>query len=370
MIKFHHTLLFLLVRSTQSRNIAITSDGIALATEARGSQRLITYDALDNQETAHSFGSSLPNNVNRFDDVAVDPNSRARDSTIAFAIDANSGIVCSFNLRERNNSRGVSLDHIGCTTQGVNTSPFVGIAAMGGTVVVSGGTGGASVFTYDEDSGVLSDRATIRNRSLGDIGYPDVTLVTPEIAAFSADVEQGFGVVVSSINTDSKSLTRDRVFLTEDSVEFNFIILPANFPLTSSMYFQEGSGKNYLYVANGGITVQDPQTNGRPRVVDVAPIGFKALTVDVNSERAVAVFGGVITRSRRTSSVYIVLDISDPLDPELVNTEVVSRRSRGGRITGVASAGQSILYVTENSASIGHASLQTIDKSDKIVSFA
>jgi len=370
MVKFQHALLFLLARCTQSRNIVITSDGIALATDARGSKSLITYDALDDQETAHSFGSSLPNNVNGFDDVAVDPNAIARDSTTAFAIDANSGIVCSFNLRERNNSRGVSLDLIGCTTQGVDTSPFVGIAAMGGTVVVSGGVGGASIFTYDEDTGVLSDRATIRNKNLGDIGYPDVTLVTPEIAAFSADVEEGFGVVVTSIDIDSESLTRDRVFPTEDSVEFDFIIQPSNFPLTSSVYFQNDSGKNYLYVANGGITVQDPQTNGNPTVVDVAPNGFKALNVDVNSERAVAVFGGVIQRRRRTSSAYVVLDISDPLNPEFINMEVISRRSRNGRITGVASAGQNILYVTENSASIGHVSLPTIDKSDEIVSFA
>lgn len=358
MVKFHHALLFLLAGCTQARNIVITSDGIALATEANGSTRLISYNTLDDQETPHSFGSSLPSNVRGFDDVAVDPNAMARidpnamgrDSTIAFALDASNGIVCSFNLSELV-SEGVSLNLIGCTTQGVNTAPFVGIAAMGGTVVVSGGTGGASIFTYDEDTGVLSNSATIRNRRLGDTGYPDVTLVTPQIAAISADVPVGFGVVIAGIDIDSQSLTRDRVFPTVDSVGFRLIIQPANFPLTTSVYFQSGSGMKYLYVANGGITVQDPLTNGNPTVVDVAPNGFEALTVDVNSERAVAVLGGVI--QSRGSSAYIILDISDPLNPEFVQMEEFPLTSRDGRITGVASAGQSILYVTENSASIG-----------------
>ncbi len=73
----------------------ITSDGVALATAANGGKDLITYDANTKQETAHSFASSLPNAVGGFDDVAVDPNARAGDSTVAFAIDAGSGIVCS-----------------------------------------------------------------------------------------------------------------------------------------------------------------------------------------------------------------------------------------------------------------------------------
>lgn len=364
MSKFHGALL-LLAACAEARNIAITSDGVAVATTARAGRSLVTYDAATQTETTHNFpSSSLPRNVGGFDDVAVDPSALASDSTTVFALDANSGRVCSFDLSMND---GVSLDLIGCTTQSVRTSPFAGIAAVGGTLVVSGGTGGPSMFTYDQGTGVLSGRSTIRNANFIDIGYPDVTLVTPQVAAFSTDLARGFGVVVSSIDLDAQSISRDREFPIEDSVGFDFLVEPANFPLTTSVYSQ--SGTNYLYAANGGITVQDPLTDGEPTVVEASPNGFRALTVDVNSEQSVAVFGGVLEGRRRSRPAYVVLDISDPLNPEFLGGGTM-RRSRNGRITGVASAGQDVLWVMEDSTTIGRAQLPTRDRGEAFTSFA
>ena len=119
----------------------------------------------------------------------------------------------------------------------------------------------------------------------------------------------------------------------------------ANFPCDSSVYDDVAGGKSYLYVANGQATVQDPRRNRSPTIVRALPAGFEALAVDVNPQRQVAVYGGVIDNGR--SSAYVILDISDPLDPRFVSMEVVKTNGRRGRgrITGVASAGRYIMYV-------------------------
>jgi len=289
--------------------------------------------------------------------VALDSDAMARQGgVVAFAIDASSGLVCSFNLSARSSTRRgeVPLQLIGCTTQRVSTSPFVGIDAQRGTLVVSGGTGGVSTFRYDTSTGRLSSRPTIRNQTLNEIGHPSVTLVSRNIAALCTDTRSGFGITIANINQSSRSLDRSRFFPVENTVNFKYTISPANFPCDSSMYFQN-NGRSYLYVANGPVTVQNPRRNGSPTVVNV-PNGFEALTVDVNSDRSIAVFGGVIQNGAR--SAYLELDISNPLNPRVVTMEVVSGQGRG-RITGIASAGQDIFYVfDDDSSSIGHARIQ------------
>eukprot|EP00984_Skeletonema_dohrnii_P021565 scaffold10816_cov149-Skeletonema_dohrnii-CCMP3373.AAC.5 len=318
--------------AAQARNIVTTNNGIAIATTNQSGLRrsLVTYDANTSQQDVHQF-SNLPNTIRGFDDVALDSDG----DVVAFAIDASSGLVCSFNLSARSSTRRgkVSLQLIGCTTQRVSTSPFVGIDAQRGTLVVSGGTGGVSTFRYDTSTGRLSSRPTIRNQSLNEIGHPSVTLVSRNMAALCTDTRSGFGITIANINQSSRSLDRSR---------------------------------SYLYVANGPVTVQNPRRNGSPTVVNV-PNGFEALTVDVNSDRSIAVFGGVIQNGAR--SAYLELDISDPLNPKVVTMEVVSGQGRG-RITGVASAGQDIFYVfDDDSSSIGHARIQQtlLEDSEKTI---
>ena len=218
---------------------------------------------------------------------------------------------------------------------------------------MSGGTGGVSVFTYNTDTGVLQSNASIRNQDLGlgDIGYPDVTLVTPKLAALSTDARNeatSFGVTMANIDLSQSTLSRRQFFPVEDTVGFNYAIGPANFPCTSSVYTQ--NGESYLYVANGPLTVQNVDTDSTRTVSDL-PTGFEALTVSVNSRRRILVVGGVTNNG--LNSAYVVFDISDPLEPVFVYFSP-NARNDDGRITSIASAGNNIVYVKDGSSEIGH----------------
>lgn len=357
--------LFLLFRSTSlvsllfaafpnncnARNSAITSDSVAIATLASGGRGLVTYDANRSIQTIHNF-PQLANMVSGFDDVAVDPAARARSSdepTFVFALSANSRRVCSFELELKR--RRIFLNQIGCATTQIRTSPYAGLSAIGGSLVVSGGTGGVSIFIYDTTSGVISNSPVVRDQDLGDVGHPDVTLVTPNLVALSTDLRQGFGVTMASFN--GRNLQKSRTFRVQNSNGFKHAIRPSNFPLVSSVYYERErrGGGTYLYVANGSMTVQDPTRNGSPTVIKSVPDEFEALTVDVNSQARVAIFGGVVNQG--ATSAFVILDITRPLNPTFVVMEEISDDG-GGRITSVASSGNNVLYVREGVEGIGH----------------
>lgn len=355
-------LIATLINTSSAQNIAITSDGVAVATLPNG-RGLITYDADRSAGTVHDL-QELDSGVSTFDDVAIDPPSLARsvdEPTFVFALSANSRRVCSFTLEfaesdavelPPEDSSGFLLSPIGCTSTQIRTSPFVGVSAMGGTVIVSGGTGGVSVFTYDTSSGVIEDPPVVLNQDLGDVGHPDVTLVSPNLAALSTDFRQGFGVAIASFN--GSTLQRLRQFDVENTIGFNHIIQPSNFPLVSAVYYEEEvrSGGTYLYVANGPITVQDPTVNGEPAAVQGAPAGFDALTVAVNSASRIAVFGGVIDDG--ASSALVLFNITDPINPNFMSVEAIDHADGGGRVTSVATSGTKILYVRQGIGGVRH----------------
>ena len=166
------------------------------------------------------------------------------------------------------------------------------------------------------------------------IGHPDVTLVSPSLAALSTDFSGGgarFGTQMATIDGGSVVFGAD--FRVEDSLGFDLALGPANFPLVNAAF----QGR-YLYTANGAMQVQDLQTN-TIAVMD-RPAGFEAVTVAVNEARAVAVFGGVAGDSSR----LLVYDLSsDPMDPKI--TTVGSEFDVDGRITSVASGGDVVAYV-------------------------
>lgn len=225
----------------EARNIVSTPDGVAVATTDQGGRRraLVTLDASAAQQQVHEF-PDLPGAVRGFDDVAVDPDLSARDGAVVFAIDANSALVCSFRLsvrraagRARSRDGRVSMSLVGCTAQRVSVAPFVGIAAQGGTLVVSGGTGGASIFRYNIRTGRLDDRPTIRNRDLGEVGHPGVTMISRDTAALCTDAGRSnrsgsseFGVTIANINTGTRSVRDARFFRVPDTVGFNYAIQP------------------------------------------------------------------------------------------------------------------------------------------------
>uniref|UniRef100_A0A7S0AH39 Uncharacterized protein n=1 Tax=Minutocellus polymorphus TaxID=265543 RepID=A0A7S0AH39_9STRA len=343
--------------SSFARNLAITADGIAIGTLTNGARGLVTYDTDTGVETLHNF-PQLANIVVGFDDVAVDPSSLAKSSdepTFVFALSANRGRVCSFEMQGQQPTNEVSISPIGCTTTSVFASPFVGVSAMGGTLIVSGGTGGASVFTYNIETGVISDPPIIRNQRFSDVGYPDVTLVTPTLAAMSTDLRQGFGVAMLEIGRNT--MQRVRQFPIVNTLRFAYTISPCNFPLVSSVYNEDG-GDTYLYVANGPMTVQNPLVDGIPVVISGAPDGFtadfEAVTVDVNSAERIVVFGGVAFGG--ALSGIVIFDVTNPLSPIFIGQDILreSLSDGGGRITSVATHGDDIVYVRQGVDGVGH----------------
>ena len=213
----------------EARNIVATPDGVAVATTDQGGRRrdLVTYG--ESTQQVHQF-PDLPGAVRGFDDVAVDQDSARDGRAIVFAIDADSALVCSFRLSF---DGGVSMRLIGCSTQRVSVNPYVGIAAKGGTVVVSGGTSGVSIFRYNTSTGRLDDRPTIRNRDLGQVGHPGVTMISRDMAALCTDFRRSnrsgsseFGVTIATINTGTRSVRDARFFRVPDTVGFDYAIQP------------------------------------------------------------------------------------------------------------------------------------------------
>ena len=218
----------------EARNIVATPDGVAVATTDQGGRRrdLVTYG--ESAQQVHQF-PDLPGAVRGFDDVAVDQDSARDGRAIVFAIDADSALVCSFRLSFRRQVRDgrVSMRFIGCSTQGVSVNPYVGIAAQGGTLVVSGGTGGVSIFRYNTSTGRLDDRPTIRNRDLGQVGHPGVTMISRDMAALCTDSRRSnrsgsseFGLTIANINTGTRSVRDARFFRVPDTVGFDYAIQP------------------------------------------------------------------------------------------------------------------------------------------------
>jgi len=370
------------------RNIVISSTGLAVATTLGrvtrssivGGTSLVTFDVRTGIERSHSFDNVLPSGIQGFDDVAISEGTatsstgrngrrRNKSSIKVFAIDANSGLLCSFNLRNVN-----SLSFIGCTTRSVASQPFVGIDTNNeGTLVVSGGTGGASVFSYNTNTGVLDNTPSIRNRELGDdIGYPSVTFVNSDEVAFGTDANRGFAVTIATIGGSRRrrTLSRDAQFRVRDTIGFDYFLQPANFPFDSAVYIPQGRNNNnrWLYAANGAITVQNPNGNVRSSrdVSNVVPdrFDFEAVTIDIDSSRSIAVVGGLTNGG--SSSAYVVLDVSQPQNPRFVALNDIGRNNnssggRGsGRITSIATTDGIVLYVREGSNEIGRDNVSSL----------
>lgn len=322
---------------TQSRNVILTQKGYAISTSQSGG--LIT-NAPDGTITE----TSLPKGITGLHDVATDKTNQK----LIFAISATSNRVCSYTLDTSAAAASNPLTLVGCPSTTVSTSPFMGLAVNGGTLVVSGGTGGVSVFTYNIQTGVINTTPVTRNNgSTGVIGYPDVMMVTPRVAAFSTDFTDNprFGTDIVRINLNTGLLTQLRDFRVQDSLNFQFSISPANFPLVNALY---RNGRNrFMYTANGSMTVQNPMENGVLQTLTGAPAGFRAVTVAVNKNRKAVIFG----LWNGTISQVIVYNISNPKRPSAPRVQSVNR-FLSGRITSISSDGMSIVMVGENGNNI------------------
>lgn len=197
----------------------------------------------------------------------------------------------------------------------VAVSPFAGVSAAGGRVVVSGGTSLLSVHDYDA-RGLGTSTGTI---DLG-IGQPDVTISADGREAYvSTDFAsprpggQRFGVTILDISNTTRPSVRARLGMA--GAGFSGSTGPANFAIESALV------RGLVVTAHaGGLSVLEA-TSARLRTT--LALGFGGVNSDAQAA-TVAVVGG---RS------WTTVDFTTPSNPR-----VGARRSLsgGGSATGVA----------------------------------
>jgi len=286
----------------------------------------------NNQFETNDFdGTSV---MTSFADVAIDPT----NESLVFALSTEGLMVCSFLLSETEET----LQLVGCSGT-FSVSPFCGVSAYGGTLMISGGTGGFTVYEYDRQTGQIEDSPALLNQRFpGIIGHPDVVLVDSGLAALSTDFSGGssrFGTQMVTIDAPGASASFGLDYRVQDTLGFDLTVQPANFPLVNAIY-RARDGRTIMYTANGPMQVQDLSSSG-VAVLTGAGTGFSAVTVAVHQAKRLLIVGGVLSAGGSRVFVY---DLSvDPMNPTLVNSQAAGT---GERITSIAAGGNVAAFVT------------------------
>ena len=147
------------------QNIAATSSGVAIGTNG-GNNGLVVSTPIGGERrqlqiTKFGGGVSI---FSSFDDIAIDP----INESLVFALSTASMTVCSFLLDGTTADENSILQLVGCV--GIfSTLPFCGVSAYGGTLMISGGSGGFTIYEYDQQSGTITDTPTVLNQL-----YPNI----------------------------------------------------------------------------------------------------------------------------------------------------------------------------------------------------
>ena len=222
----------------------------------------------------------------------------------------------------------------------VQVSPFAGVSAANGRVVVSGGTGLLSTQSYQTNGTLMGDVSTI---DLGG-GQPDVLVAQDGATAFvSTDFSgffdgQTFGITVIDIEGPNLSIL-DRVGIAGAGFSPGYS-RPANFPVESA---QSG---DKLYVAFGnGVAIFDVSNPSAVQVLATIPIpGANPVNIDVAGDMLYVV-------SNSPDPVLISIDVSglsppiSPLTPIPIQTTSLPS---GSRPLGVAATNTSVVIADED----------------------
>jgi hypothetical protein len=203
----------------------------------------------------------------------------------------------------------------------VEVGPFSGVSAAAGRVAVSGGTGRLSLRSYTRDGRLGAEVATA---DLGR-GQPDVLLAPDASRAFVSTHRFGphFGVTVAELGSEPLSVVpRGAVALDT----FGFTpggAKPASFPIATAL-----AGRVLLVAHAGGLGVVDVADPSAPRLVRVIEVGVEPVALDAR-DGAAALVGS------EPAPLLALVDVRDPLRPELLRTLALPA---GSRPTGVAVA--------------------------------
>jgi len=287
--------LLVVAPTSIAQNLVVTSTDVAVVTPSLNS-KLLPAGPLQNNNPADSI-----------DDVAVD---RATDRI--FAISFSSRSITSWTVNTTDGT--LSLVDAKSFGSDVSLSPFSGISASSGTLILSGGTGGFTVWQYNVTSGVLDETPIAMNQDPGNVvGHPDVLMLDQDTAALSTDFPSGFGTLIVDLST----LQPLRDFRVQNTLGFDLLAGAANFPLVNCLY--TSGDKQYMYTANGALTVQDPFQDG---VLNELDLEVRAFSCDAHPGLGLLVVAGERRSSPGEFSILVYDIRDDPEAPVLVRSRV------------------------------------------------
>jgi hypothetical protein len=323
---------FFFAASVNAANVVITSNQVAVV--ALGTS-LVSRQLPDGDE--HVFEPSAVD-VAGFDDVANDP----LDPSAIYALSTEDSTICRFTIQDN-----AALSPHECVFVFDPVGPFSGISASNGTVAMSGGSEGFTVFDLS-GARPINDTGIFLSVQLPNVvGQYDVLMITPTLAAFSTDFGDSaegkprFGTMIVDLSGDEAQELYN--FGVDLSLEFTFAVEPSNFALENVLY-ETPCGTSFLYTANGVLTIQETFKSNSTKEI-VIP-NFRAVTSAVNQELGLLVLGGADDDAIFQIQVHSLLD---PRSPSLVESfEGV------GRVTSVASAGDVVAYTTVNADGVSY----------------
>jgi hypothetical protein len=307
-------------------NVAISSDGVAIIA-GEGLDGLVSRQLPNGEEQIYAI-QDLTDTITGFDTVTIDPD----NPTLLFALGQNDRQVCSFIIQE-----DASLQVVNCVF-GFLVSPYSGISVKNGSLVVSGGEAGFTVYSYESDA-MISGLVTVGNsellhtKLLNAAMHPNVIHLSQTFAAISTEFDDSsYGTMVVDLTVPEEV----GFFKVQNSLGTNLALPPANFPLQSALYTSLLESQTVIFTANGAMTVQDPFTPDSTRELTLP--GFSVFTLAVNQEKHMLVLGGVDDDSGNFR--IEIYSIANPTQPEKYFVAAT------GRLTSVATQGDLVVYTT------------------------
>ena len=317
------SLLLVIAFAIAGRTALVSARNIAIAGEANVVVLSNPFSIQQQGPNGTLTSIQLPTGISSFADVSVDPT----DQQKVFALSTVNQRVCSFLLSDDN----TNLNMVNCEGGNFGVTPFSGVSAHGGTLIVSGGTQGMTAYAYNPETGVIDSQPRFLNQRLdGVVGHPDVLLISSDLAAFSTDFSDlpRFGTLMAVVSGTMP--IRERDFRVDNSLNFDLAERPANFPLVNA--YNEMT--SIMYTANGAVTAQDPMVEGSTVVV---PSSIRAVSCAVDASESLLVVGGE-SNGQYTVQVY---STETPTSPVLMFEKDVE-----GRLTSVAAQNGVVAYST------------------------
>jgi hypothetical protein len=270
------------------------------------------------------------------DDVSIS------DEGYLFGLSVYTPLLCSFNVVVAN------MVPIGCVNAtDFSLEEYTGLSCKGGICVISGGTGGYTVVSYDRNSGALDStlrclncRVNVDNILDNPKNYVEVALMNSRYGAFSVLGEKSYESIMVDLNINMAAA----IHTIPDPVNERMGVTPTNFPCVSD-FFRSSSGVDFLFTACGSITVQNALIANTTTIITPPVQNFAAVTLAVDSDQNTLVVGGNVL-----ASGFITHYSIDPDDPS--QTTLIATEGADQTILSLAVNGGSLGFMTSESSNI------------------